>query len=176
MAEAVSTTTIPLKIQICDEDEDDASWRSFFHASEKDESLRKMSGYYPKQHKDRMKLMDDVPEYMHECRHVLTKLSGRQFSQCFFLNILNYIGIIMLRMSISKGGALEIQSGALLSVLYTLLSVLDWYARLFFAVPLTRGLILLLLNYRIGKRNQRRKMFAQWIKSRQELTRESTRT
>jgi hypothetical protein len=165
MAEAVSTT--PLQFYSTSSlDEEDASWRSFFHASE-DSSLLKMNGYHPK-YKDRMKAIDDVPEYMHEQRHVLTKLTDRQFSQCLFLNVLNYVGIIMLRMSICKGGALEVTSAALLTVLNGILSILELYARLFFAVPFCRGLILVLLNYRLDKRNQRRRKFAQWIQSKQQ--------
>jgi len=161
MAEKDSTTFhFPMASM---DEEDDTSWRSFFHASE-DESLCKMSGYYPK-HKDRMKVTDDVPEYMHECRHVLTRLSGPQFAQCIILNILNYIGIIMLRMSISKGGALEVKSVALLSVLNAILSILELYARFFFAVPISRGLILTVLNYRLSQRNHRRKEYAQWMKA-----------
>jgi hypothetical protein len=78
---------------------------------------------------------------------------------------LNYVGIIMLRMSICKGGALEVTSAALLTVLNGILSILELYARLFFAVPFCRGLILVLLNYRLDKRNQRRRKFAQWIQS-----------
>jgi len=101
-----------------------------------------------------------IPDFLQEKRHLLTELTKKQFSQCCILNILNYIGILMLRTSITKGGVLEIQNTAALSASNGLLSFLEFYARLFFAIPLLRGMIITIMNVRVNQRNNRRKQFA----------------
>jgi hypothetical protein len=100
-------------------------------------------------------------EYLQEKYYVLTELSKKQFSQCCILNILNYIGIQMLRTAILKGGTLQIQNRSALSASNGLLSILDFYARLFFAIPLLRGMIIAMLNLRVNQRNDKRKEFAE---------------
>jgi len=102
-----------------------------------------------------------LPEYLQEKHYVLTELSKKQFSQCCILNILNYIGIQMLRTAISKGGTLQIQNRSALSASNGILLILDFYARLFFAIPLLRGMIIAMLNLRVNQRNKKRKEFAE---------------
>jgi hypothetical protein len=98
-----------------------------------------------------------------EQRHVLTKLSRKQFGQCCILNILNYIGILMLWKSIEKGGILEIKNVALFGAASTVLSMLKFYARLFFTVPFSRAVVILVLNFRVTKRNEKRRFFAEQL-------------
>ena len=97
--------------------------------------------------------------YLVENMYCLTKLDKKQFSQCVILNIINYAGIIILFKSIGKGGALEIPSAATYAVLSCFLSVLDFYAKLFFAIPTLRGILIAFLNYKRKQRNKQRSNF-----------------
>lgn len=106
---------------------------------------------------------NDIPPYLIEQRHVLTKLTQTQFGQCCILNILNYVGITMLRNAVHTGGVLELKNKSLFLAASALLSILLFYARLFFVIPSIRSLILVLCNIRMEQRNGRRGCFAKQI-------------
>lgn len=97
--------------------------------------------------------------YLIEHMHRLTKLDKRQFTQCIMLNAINYVGIIILFKSIGKGGSLEVQDAATYTVLSSFLSILDFYAKLFFAIPTVRGILIAYLNYKRSQRNKQRSNF-----------------
>jgi hypothetical protein len=103
-----------------------------------------------------------IPKYLYEKHHVLTKLTKSHFQKCIFLNIMNYIGLVMLWKSIHDGGVLEIQDRN--SIKYTfvksMLLMLDFYAKLFFCLPIFRMIIILVLNRNIDIRNARREAFS----------------
>mmetsp|Transcript_6162 Transcript_6162/g.12862 ORF Transcript_6162/g.12862 Transcript_6162/m.12862 type:complete len:592 (-) Transcript_6162:12-1787(-) len=106
--------------------------------------------------------LDDYPKQLFERPHVLTKLQRKQFGQCVVLGALNYIGVYWLRQSIRPGGLLEISNQALLfTTADGVLSVLHFYAKLFFALPLGRLALIVLCNYFISERNRRRASLAE---------------
>jgi len=139
----------------------DNSWHSFFYVPEN------MMGYStPGQPLSRLASPEtDVPTRLVEGHHVLTKLIGKQFGQCCILNALNYIGIIMLWKTIEKGGVLEITNGPTFSFVSGMLSVLQFYAKLFFAIPLFRAAIIAVMNLRINQSNERRRCFAEIVEA-----------
>lgn len=130
--------------------EDSSDSHSFFFLSD-DEYLNLGHDMSPK----------ELPQYLYESTLCLTKLSQRQFMQCCVLNVLNYIGILMLQSSVVKGGSLEIKNANLLNAILMLFHLLEFYAKLFFALPIGRGLYLSILNFQRRLRNQRRKFFAE---------------
>ena len=136
-------------------------WQDFFFAADPnqgfDGSGQTLSGNYTQK--------NGIPEFLRENSHCLTELTKKQFSQCCILNILNYIGILMLRASIMKGGGLEIKNTMLSSASNGILSFLEFYARLFFAIPLLRGLTIAVLNVRVKQRNNRRKQFVEILRT-----------
>jgi hypothetical protein len=97
--------------------------------------------------------------YLVENMYLLTKLDRKQFSQCLILNTINYIGTIILSKSIDKDGALEIQDAAAYTVLSWFLSVLAFYAILFFIIPTLRGVLITYLNCKRMQRNNQRRDF-----------------
>ena len=147
ISEAVSGN-VDVRLPINNEQEEDPSWGSFLFVS--DNHLLSERNF-------------TIPTYLMEQRHVLTKLSRKQFGQCCILNILNYIGILMLWKSIEKGGILEIKNVALFGAASTVLSMLKFYARLFFTVPFSRAVVILVLNFRVTKRNEKRRFFAEQL-------------
>ena len=123
---------------------------------------------------------DDIPDYLYERPFVLTELSRQQFGRCATLGFLNFVGLIIVQSAVMPGGLLELpvdagtvggrprssrRSGsasliALASVLVLkLLHVLRFYAGLFFMLPVLRLVIVLIRNYGVDKRNQRRLNF-----------------
>ena len=103
-----------------------------------------------------------IASFLHENRHVLTKLTQSHFQRCIMINMINYIGLLILWKAIHQDGVLEIKD--LTSFKYQLIKcvllVLDFYAKLFFVLPIGRALILLVLNHCIDERNKRREVFA----------------
>lgn len=132
-------------------------------------NLEDMSGshsFFFLPHDEYLNLGNDVsrkelPPYLYESTLCLTKLSQQQFVQCCVLNLLNYIGILMLRSSVVKGGSLEIKNANLLNAILMLFHLLEFYAKLFFALPIGRGIYLSILNFQRKLRNQRRKFYAE---------------
>lgn len=103
-----------------------------------------------------------LPDHMEEGMYRLTQLSQTQFMHCSLLGGLNLVGAIWLGQSIAHGGLLEVDhsspSGAFLS--HCLISVLQFYGLLFFAIPATRLALIIALNSVIRKRNDRRRTLA----------------
>jgi len=123
-----------------------------------------------------------VPKYLYERPKFLTHLSRRQFNQCLFLGLLNFIGIISVQAALMPGGTFDLSamatdadlSGATTSrrrkqqfnlwiwlapTILKLLKVLRFHSIIFFLLPFTRLLILAIQNYCIDRRNQRRSHF-----------------
>ena len=129
-----------------------------------------------------------MPQYLYEKPKFLTHLSKKQFSQCLFLGALNFIGVISVRSALLPGGLFDLSIAAALAVdaddagdassrrrrrhnrdmwislgsvvALKVLNVLRFYANIFFLLPIVRLVILMVLNYCIDRRNQRRMSFA----------------
>ena len=125
-----------------------------------------------------------IPQYMYEKPKFLTHLSRKQFSQCLFLGALNLIGIISVQSALLPGGLFDLSIAAAMAtdadsngatssrrrrrhsqdvwiafgsvVVLKLLTVLRFYAFVFFLLPLIRLAILMVTNYLVDRRNQRR--------------------
>lgn len=129
---------------------------------------------------------DDVdrnpPTHLYERPFVLTRLSQRQFGQCVLLGAMNFLGVLWVRGTVSPGGLLELPvataaattkrasrrrrgegMGDILVVLAPfilgLLKVLNFYAVLFFLLPVFRLVILAVRNKFVDGRNRRRASF-----------------
>ncbi|KAL7509726.1 hypothetical protein ACHAXN_006692 [Cyclotella atomus] len=126
----------------------------------------------------------DIPHYLYEKPKFLTHLSRQQFVQCLFLGTLNFIGIISVQSSFMPGGVFDLSIAAAMAadanvsgatgsrrrkrynsdmwiafgsaIFLKLLKVLRFYANIFFLFPLIRLVILMINNYLIDRRNQRR--------------------
>jgi hypothetical protein len=124
-----------------------------------------------------------IPLYLYERPFVLTELSRQQFGQCVLLGLLNYFGVIWIQNALSPGGLLQLPvvAAAVTSasgssrrrkrqgndafiaaasfLVLGLFKILRFYAGLFFLIPLTRLAIILLRNYGVRRRNERRQQF-----------------
>uniref|UniRef100_A0A7S3VDV8 Uncharacterized protein n=1 Tax=Chaetoceros debilis TaxID=122233 RepID=A0A7S3VDV8_9STRA len=97
------------------------------------------------------------PEYLHEKYHVLTKLSRKEFGQCICLNLFNIIGILLLQNAISKEGSmLEIKNTTAFAFVSGIFSLLSFYAKFFFCLPLARLIFVITVNFGIKQRNEKR--------------------
>jgi hypothetical protein len=104
-----------------------------------------------------------VPTHLTERRYKFTKLQSNQFFYCVSLGALNLIGVIWLRQSLEPpNGMLQISDGTLLATLIkkSMMPVLYFYGILFFVLPGARLMLITFLNWRIKKRNERRKGLA----------------
>ncbi|KAL7465785.1 hypothetical protein ACHAXS_006103 [Conticribra weissflogii] len=120
----------------------------------------------------------DVPRYLYERPFVLTQLTRRQFGQCIVLGLLNFIGIVWVQNAIMPGGLFYLPLDASSSISsrhwkrssnsgwvifsYTfmgLLKLLRFYAVLFFVLPFSRLLVVLIRNVVVTRRNERRSNF-----------------
>ena len=125
---------------------------------------------------------DGTPSYLYERPFVLTELSRQQFGQCVFLGLLNFVGVIWIQNALLPGGLLQLPVAAAATaasgssrrrkrqgsdklivaasfLILGLFNILRFYAGLFFAIPMCRLVIVLLRNYGIKKRNERRQLF-----------------
>ena len=126
---------------------------------------------------------DGTPLYLCERPFVLTELSRQQFGQCLLLGLLNFVGVIWIQIALSPGGLLQLPvaaaSAAVASgssrrrkrqgsdtlvaaasfLILGLFKILRFYAGLFFAIPLSRLVIVLLRNYAVQRRNERRQQY-----------------
>ena len=113
----------------------------------------------------------NLPSSLQERRYLLTMLEKKQFQQCILFGVLNFIGVIWLRQSLQPGAVLDISNmaGGMLSVflLRGLMPVLHFYSILFFVLPLTRLLFIVMLNALRERRNRRRADFAHALKTSQ---------
>ena len=135
--------------QVCiyEEDDFDGSWESLLYGN---------ASFVRKEEPS------DLPTFLKESFHRLTKMTAKQFTYCCLLGTLNIIGVISLRQSISVGGVLEVPPTTPLGVFLHkgLVPVLLFYAVLFFVLPLARLAVILFLNSRIGQRNLLREYLA----------------
>ena len=85
----------------------------------------------------------------------LTKLTSKEFFHCLILAILNLFGVIWFAQSLEPDGVLEpLLSPAVTKALQaTLIPVLSFYAKLFFAIPGVRLVFTLGQNEFIRGRN-----------------------
>uniref|UniRef100_A0A7S2LYC4 Uncharacterized protein n=1 Tax=Skeletonema marinoi TaxID=267567 RepID=A0A7S2LYC4_9STRA len=127
---------------------------------------------------------DGTPLYLYERTFVLTGLSKEQFGQCVFLGLLNFVGVVWIQNALSPGGLLQLPVAAAVTataasgssrrrkspgsdtlivaasfLILGLFKILRFYAGLFFAIPLSRLVIILLRNYGVQRRNERRQQF-----------------
>jgi len=127
---------------------------------------------------------DGTPLYLYEPFFVLTELSRQQFGQCVFLGLLNFVGVVWIQNALSPGGLLQLPVAAAVTataasgssrrrkrqgsdtlivaasfLILGLFKILRFYAGLFFAIPLSRLVIILLRNYGVQRRNERRQQF-----------------
>jgi hypothetical protein len=96
-----------------------------------------------------------LPSYLKESKYRLTKHSQQQFIHCVVVGALNLVGVFWLGQSISTGGYLEVYDRAPYALFLkdVLLPALRFYALLFFALPMSRLVVVLVLNFRRHKRN-----------------------
>lgn len=130
---------------------------------------------------------DGIPLYLFERPFVLTDLSRDKFGQCAILGLLNFFGVIWIQKALSPGGLLQLPVAATAAaatastgsrrrkrqgnadnliaaasfLILGLFEILRFYAGLFFAIPLCRLGIILLRNYGVQKRNERRQHFSE---------------
>jgi hypothetical protein len=101
--------------------------------------------------------LNSLPDYLHEQRKVLTKLSSKQFYHCLFVAILNFIGVIWFAQSLEPGGILQQSLGAIGPTLkWGLIPVLLFYAKVFFLIPMVRLIYIVVWNQFCTRRNTRR--------------------
>lgn len=103
------------------------------------------------------------PKYLHEKYHVLTKLSRKEFGQCVFLNLFNFLGSLLLQNAIKEGSLLEIKNTTAFAFASGLLSLLGFYAKFFFCLPLARLVFVITMNRGIKKRNEKRQGIAKMM-------------
>jgi len=139
-------------------DSDDGTWEYILYSSGVHSALvRSVSTTY------------DLPSSLQERRYVLTRLEKRQFLHCFIMGALNFIGVFWLRMSLEPEGVLDanrMAGGVLASFLLGgLMPVLHFYSILFFVLPLSRLVTVVVLNAIRERRNRRRADFAYALKT-----------
>ena len=117
----------------------------------------------------------DVPEYLHERPHVLTRMSREHFGRCVVLGILNLVGLVWVRSAVMPGGLLQLPTNvargrrsrggdpelaaAASWLVLRVLSVLRFYAGFFLLLPVFRLAIILIRNHFVARRNERRRAF-----------------
>lgn len=102
----------------------------------------------------------DIPDYLYEQPLFLTELSREQFGQCTLLGLLNLVGVFWIKNAMLPGALLELPTTGFASMLiFKLFSILQFYACMFFLLPLGRLVIVLIRNHLADKRNKRRLSF-----------------
>jgi hypothetical protein len=105
-----------------------------------------------------------IPQYLVERRNVFTALTRNQFFHCLTIGTLNFVGVIWFAQSLQSGGILEQCLGTFGDILKTgLIPVLWFYARLFFAIPISRLLYVVIWNHLCRQRNLRRQGLADLV-------------
>ena len=141
-------------------DPDDGSWEYLLYSGDISFAPTRTSGR-----------SYSLPSSLQERRYLLTMLEKRQFQQCIIFGVLNFIGVIWLRQSLQPGAVLDVSSiaGGVLSLflLRGLMPLLLFYSILFFVLPLTRLLLIVMLNAVRERRNRRRADFAYALKTTQ---------
>lgn len=140
--ELLSESAVAMDYAVDDNDED-GSWESLLYTKESVPSRQVVA----------------LPPYWHEARVPLTKLGRQEFWQCACLGLLNAVGVFWMVQATSVGGVLELTAGTLEHTLIRrgLLTVLQFYACLFWFLPVARLLLLLLTNRGRAVRNERRR-------------------
>ena len=116
-------------------------------------------------------VVEELPKYLHESRYVFSKLEAKQFYSCLGLGILNFLGVLWFAQSVEPGGVLSIylptannddgnSGGIMVGVLHLLISMLQFYSKLFFVIPSVRLLWILLCNKQMKLRNELRETLA----------------
>ena len=99
---------------------------------------------------------NNLPMYLTENYHALTKLSLHEFKLCSILGVINLIGVHWLKYTlIPKNKALPLRW-----LLKPFSSLLMYYSYLFIALPILRFFFLTLLNMQIQRRNHLRQNYA----------------
>lgn len=110
----------------------------------------------------------DLPSFWKEPYYHFTKLSSAQFMYCLGLGLLNALGVYWFGQSLQPAGALgPLVKGTLRTILVRgLLPVLSFYAKLFFALPVGRLLLVSYLNHVRRQRNALREHLSQELQAR----------
>eukprot|EP00977_Amphora_coffeiformis_P005425 scaffold1151_cov152-Amphora_coffeaeformis.AAC.1 len=100
----------------------------------------------------------DLPTSLREPYYHFTKLTSAQFMYCLGLGLLNAFGVYWLAQSLQPAGALgPLVQGTLRTLLVGgLLPILSFYAKLFFALPAGRLVLVAYLNHVRRQRNEKR--------------------
>ena len=117
----------------------------------------------------------EVPEYLHERPHVLTKMSREHFGRCVMLGVLNLVGLLWVQGAVMPGGLLQLPTNfakgkrrrggnpellaAASWLVFKVLSVLRFYAGFFLLLPAFRLVVILIRNHFVARRNERRRAF-----------------
>ena len=109
----------------------------------------------------------DLPPYLKEPYYHFTKLTSAQFMYCLGLGLLNALGVYWLAQSLQPAGALgPLVQGTLRTLLVGgLLPVLTFYAKLFFALPTGRLMLVAYLNYVRRRRNEKRECLSRALEA-----------
>lgn len=106
------------------------------------------------------------PTHYHESAVYLTHLSPTNFYACAGLGFLNLVGVIWFFQSTSPSGVLQevVEFRKLAQILHkTLVPVLVFYAILFWVLVFARGLVVVWRNWRIQRRNARRRFLVKLL-------------
>lgn len=106
-----------------------------------------------------------LPGFLFEDPMVFTALSSKDFFRCFFVAILNLLGVIWFAQALELGGILEgfLPPQVTNGLQWALIPVLQFYSKLFFLVPTLRLGFILVWNEMCMIRNRRRWRFASEI-------------
>lgn len=103
-----------------------------------------------------------TPSFLYEQPMTFTALNAKDFYRCLLVAILNAVGVIWFAQSLVVGGILEqfLAPGVVQGLLWGLIPVLSFYAKLFFAIPTIRLIYILIWNEACRTRNRRRSHLA----------------
>jgi hypothetical protein len=132
---------------------EDDSWEGLFYHKEPSSACNRRTG-------------EIIPSFLQERRYCFTQLEQKQFLYCFSLGVLNFLGVLFFAQALQPGGVLVDPLGSAGTFLNsTLIPLLQFYAKLFFALPAGRLVLLAMWNQLIKRRNQRREKLAAALQS-----------
>jgi len=103
-----------------------------------------------------------VPPFLYEEKMAFTSLTAHDFYRCLLVATLNALGVMWFAQSLQLGGILEqfLAPSVVHGLQWTLIPVLTFYAKLFFAIPTIRLIYIIIWNELCRMRNIRRSNFA----------------
>lgn len=126
------------------------SWKNFFFMS--DETGTQTTT---------LSSRSETPSFLFERRKVFSSLSKQKFVHCLLVASLNLLGVLWFAQSLAPGGLLQESLGGFGHTLRsTLIPILWFYGRLFFAIPTVRLGYILAWNRSCRSRNNQREKLA----------------